>query len=175
MNGNVYILLKGQGIKRGHVLSIPMNNSPCGFVLKSWVGTWVAVCSDTTVSVIFGLYEDSKIFIGDRIVKDIATDFKLKTGKTVPILRGVNIEAQRGHVVNFNNFFPIRLDDIHDFEDIGSYSCGIGDVCGIVDIMDSNGPESCWLEITGEVTVINWGKFNVMFMDELVMDAVVMA
>lgn len=71
-----------------------MDDSPCRFVLRRRISTGVAVCCNTTVPVIFCLNKYSKVFVGDCIVEDIPADLKLKTGKTVSVLGGIDIKTQ---------------------------------------------------------------------------------
>jgi hypothetical protein len=120
MNGDVNVFLKGQGIEGSHVLSIPMHNTPGGFVLGSGVCTWIAICSNTAVSVIFGFDKDAKIFVWHRVIENRSINPKWETCKVVSILSRINVETKRWHVIDFDDFFPKRLDDIHDFDDIGS-------------------------------------------------------
>ena len=76
VNANVDVFLKGQWIEGSHVLSIPMHDAPCGFVLGSGVCTWIAIGSNTTLSVVFGFDKDSKIFVGYGIVKNLSINLK---------------------------------------------------------------------------------------------------
>lgn len=127
MDTNMDVLLKAQRVE-GHVLLIPMNHTPGGFIFVLGVGTGVGVCGHTRIAVIFCLDQKTKVFIGGRVIDEGLGHVKAEAFEVTAVEAGMDFKTKIWHVVHFDCFSPVGFQHFHHLLHVLPQRIILGDV-----------------------------------------------